>query len=106
MVRGRANDGTYHRSAYYHLLGVGYRVCRFDNRDGKVFEGGRGMTEVDEKSFIEQMKKAIDDMNRQQAEYEHKQLIRLCEENDFIVPNEEVRKQLEGVLPEGTMINV
>jgi len=37
------------------------------------------MTKVDEKSFIEQMKKAIDDMNRQ---------------------------QLEGVLPEGTMINV
>ena len=64
------------------------------------------MTEVDEKSFIEQMTKAIDDFNRKQAEYEHKQLIKLCEENDFIVPSEEVRKQLEGVLPEGTKIIV
>jgi hypothetical protein len=64
------------------------------------------MTEVDDKSFIEQMKKAIDDMNRKQAEYEHEQLIRLCEENDFIVPNEEVRKHLEEVLPEGTKIIV
>ncbi len=64
------------------------------------------MTEVDEKSFIERMTKAIDDFNRKQAEYEHKQLIRLCEENDFIVPSEEVRKRLEEVLPEGTKIIV
>lgn len=64
------------------------------------------MTEVDEKSFMEQMTKAIDDFNRKQAEYEHEQLIRLCEENDFIVPSEEVRKQLEEVLPEGTNIIV
>lgn len=64
------------------------------------------MAEVDKKSLIEQMTKAIDDFNRQQAEYEHKQLIRLCEENDFVVPSEEVRKQLEKVLPEGTNIIV
>lgn len=64
------------------------------------------MTEVDEKSFMEQMTKAIDDFNRKQAEYEHEQLIRLCEENDFIVPSEEVRKHLEEILPEGTKIIV
>lgn len=64
------------------------------------------MTEADEKSFIEQMKKAIDDFKRMQDKYEHEQLIRLCEENDFIVPSEEVRKHLEEVLPEGTKIIV
>jgi hypothetical protein len=64
------------------------------------------MTEVDEKSFIEQLKKAIDDFNRMQAEYEHKQLIKLCEENDFIVPSVEIREQLEKVLPEGARIIV
>ena len=64
------------------------------------------MTEVDEKSFIEQLKKAIDDFNREQAEYEHKQLIKLCEENDFIVPSVEIREKLEKVLPEGTRIIV
>ena len=64
------------------------------------------MSKVDEKSFIEQMVKAVEDINRKQAEYEREQLIRLCEENDFIVPSEEVRKQLEEVLPEGTKIIV
>ena len=64
------------------------------------------MTEVDEKSFIDRMIKEIDDFNRKLAEYEHKQLIRLCEENDFVVPSEEVRKQLEEILPEGTKIMV
>ncbi len=64
------------------------------------------MTEVDEKSFIDQMLKEVEDFNRKQAEYEHKQLIKLCEENDFVVPSEEVRKQLEKVLPEGTNIIV
>lgn len=64
------------------------------------------MTEEDEKSFIEQMKKAIDVFNREQAEYEHKQIIKLCEENDFIVPSVEIKGQLEKVLPEGTKIVV
>lgn len=64
------------------------------------------MTEVDEKSFIDRMIKEIDDFNQKQAEYEHEQLIRMCEENDFIVPSEDVRKQLEKVLPEGTNIIV
>ena len=64
------------------------------------------MTEVDEKSFIDRMIKEIDAFNRKQAEYEHKQLIRMCEENDFIVSSEEVRKRLEEFLPEGTNIIV
>lgn len=64
------------------------------------------MTEVDEKSFIDRMIKEIDDFNRKQAEYEHEQLIRLCEENDFIVSSEEARKHLEEFLPEGTKIIV
>ena len=64
------------------------------------------MTEADEKSFIDRMIKEIDDLNRKQAEYEHEQLIRMCEENDFIVSSEEVRKHLEEFLPEGTKIIV
>lgn len=64
------------------------------------------MTEADEKSFIDRMIKEIDDLNRKQAEYEHEQLIRMCEENDFIVSSEEVRKRLEEFLPEGTKIIV
>ena len=64
------------------------------------------MNEVDEKSFIEQMLKVVEDFNRKQAEYEHKQIIKLCEENDFVVPSVEIKEQLEKVLPEGTKIIV
>lgn len=64
------------------------------------------MTEVDEKSFIDQMLKAVEDFNRLQAEYEHKQLIKLCEENDFIVPSVEIREKLEKVLPKEAKIIV
>lgn len=64
------------------------------------------MAEIHETPTIDKIIEAIDDFNRKQAEYEHEQLIRLCEENDFIVPSEEVRKRLEEVLPEGTTIMV
>lgn len=59
-----------------------------------------------EKSFIDQMIKAVEDFNRKQAEYEHQQIIKLCEENDFVVPSVEIREKLEKVLPEGTRIIV
>lgn len=62
------------------------------------------MTEADKESYISQVLKAVEDFNREQAEYEHKQIIKLCEENDFIVPSEEVREQLEKVLPEARIV--
>jgi hypothetical protein len=64
------------------------------------------MTEADKESYISQVLKAVEDFNRKQAEYEHKQIIKLCEENDFIVPSVEIREQLEKVLPKGTRIIV
>lgn len=64
------------------------------------------MTEVDEKSFIDQMLKAVEDFNRKQAEYEHQRIIMQCEENDFVVPSVEIKEQLKKVLPEGTKIIV
>ena len=64
------------------------------------------MAEIHETPTIDKIIEAIDDFNQKQAEYEHEQLIRLCEENDFIVSSEEVRKRLEEFLPEGTKIIV
>ena len=64
------------------------------------------MTDEDKNTFIEQMVKAIEDFNRKQAEYEHQQIIKMCLENDFIVPTAEVKEQLEKVLPKETQIFV
>ena len=64
------------------------------------------MNEADEKSCVDQVMKAVEGINREQAEYEHKQIIKLCEENDFIVPSVEIREKLEKILPKGTKIIV
>lgn len=64
------------------------------------------MTEAGKESYISQVLKAVEDFNRKQAEYEHKQIIKLCKENDFIVPSVEIREQLEKVLPKEAKIIV
>ena len=64
------------------------------------------MTEADKESYISQVLKAVEDFNRKEAEYEHKLIIKMCEENDFVVPSVEIREKLEKVLPEGTRIIV
>ena len=53
---------------------------------------------------FDEIKQAIDDFTREEAEYRSKILIKACEENDFIVPSVEVRDQLEKVLPDANII--
>ena len=55
---------------------------------------------------IEKIFKAVEDFNRKQKEYEEKMIIKICLENDFVVPSIEVREQLEKVLPKDTRIFV
>lgn len=64
------------------------------------------MTEANKESYISQVLKAVEDFERKQVEYEHEQIIKLCEENDFFVPSVEIREKLEKILPKGTKIIV
>ena len=50
--------------------------------------------------------KAIDDFVKQEAELRHKILVKACEENDFIVPDEKTREVLKKILPESANITV
>ena len=50
--------------------------------------------------------KVIDDFVKQEAELRHKILVKACEENDFIVPDEKTREVLKKILPENASITV
>ena len=50
--------------------------------------------------------KAIDDFVKQEVELRHKILVKTCEENDFIVPDEKTREVLKKILPENAKIFV
>lgn len=55
---------------------------------------------------IEEYLKAAEEFNRKLAEERGRALIKACEENDFIVPNKEIKRRLEEILPEGAKIVV
>ena len=55
---------------------------------------------------IEEYLKAAEEFNRKLAEERDRALIKACEENDFIVPNKEIKRKLEEILPEGAKIVV
>lgn len=55
---------------------------------------------------VEKILKEVERYNLKLAEDKHRQLIKCCSENDFIVPNKEIKRKLEEILPEGTKIVV
>ena len=55
---------------------------------------------------VEKILKEIERYNIKFAEDKHRQLIKCCSENDFIVPSVDIKNQIEKILPEGTKVVV